>query len=294
MPEYGADRRRLRIVKFRGRKFRGGYHDYVIRRGGLDVYPRLVAAEHRLASRRDRIACGVEGLDALMGGGLERGTSTLIQGAPGAGKSTIAALFAHAAARQGEHAAMFIFDEGRETLLARMAGIGLDLRPTIDGGRLTVQQIDPAELSPGEFAHALRQSVEARGVQLIVIDSLNGYLNSMPEERFLVTQLHEILMYLGQMGVATVLIGAHQGLIGANMKSPVDVSYLADNIMLLRYYEFRAEVRQAISVVKQRAGKHERTIRDFRIDGGGVHVGEPLRQFRGVLTGTPIRDESVG
>jgi circadian clock protein KaiC len=292
LPEYGNDRRRLRVVKFRGRRFRGGYHDYVIRRGGLDVFPRLVAAEHRQASRRDRIPSGIAGLDALMGGGLERGTSTLIQGAPGAGKSTISALFAHAIARAGENAAMFTFDEGRETLLTRMAGIGLDMREAVEDGRIAVTQIDPAELSPGEFASKLRVAAERENVALVVIDSLNGYLNSMPEERFLIIQLHEMLTFLGQMGVATILIGAHQGLIGAYMKSPVDVSYRADNIMLMRYYEFRGEVRQAISVVKQRAGAHERTIRDFQIDGGGVRVGEPLRQFRGVLTGTPTRDEA--
>ncbi|HKY92016.1 MAG TPA: ATPase domain-containing protein [Nevskiaceae bacterium] len=292
VPTYGSDRRRLRVTKMRGRHFRGGFHDYVIRRGGLDVFPRLVAAEHRHESRRDRILSGIPGLDALMGGGLERGTSTLIQGAPGAGKSTIAAVFAHAATRLGEHAALFIFDEGENTLLTRMAGIGLDLRESIASGRMSVQQVDPAELSPGEFAHALRTAVEVKQAQVIVIDSLNGYLNSMPEERFLVTQLHEILMYLGQMGVATILIGAQTGLIGSNMQSPVDVSYLADNVMLMRYYEFQGEVRQAISVVKQRAGAHERTIRDFRISEAGVGVGEPLRQFRGVLTGVPQRDDS--
>jgi circadian clock protein KaiC len=289
-PEYGAERRRLRVVKYRGKEFRGGYHDYMIKRGGLDVYPRLVAAEHRQATSRNTLSSGIKGVDVLLGGGIEEGTSTLIVGPAGTGKSTLAMQFAVAAADRGQPSALFIFDESLNTLVSRATGMGIRLADHIKNRRIIPQEVDPAELSPGEFAHAIRSSVERDHVAIVVIDSLNGYLNAMPEERFLAIQLHELLTYLGQNGIATLLIGAHQGLIGSTMQSPVDASYLADAVILLRYFEVRGEVRQAISVMKKRGGKHERTIREFRLDSDGVHVGEPLTKFHGVLTGVPTYD----
>jgi circadian clock protein KaiC len=288
LPEYGSDRRRLRIVKFRGRKFRGGYHDYAIRTGGLEVFPRLVAAEHRGELKGGRISSGNEALDALLGGGLELGTSTLMAGAPGAGKSTLAAQFVVAAARRGQKSAMFIFDESPATLFSRTSAMGIELAPHVEAGLISVQPVDPAELSPGEFAQTLRAAVEDDGVKIIVIDSINGYLNAMPEDRFLIIQLHELLSYLGQRGVATLIVAAHQGLIGPNMTSPVETSYLADAVILLRYYEADGEVRQAVSIVKKRGGAHERSIRDFQLTARGIHVGDPLRKFRGILTGVPV------
>jgi circadian clock protein KaiC len=287
-PGYGAERRRLIVLKFRGVRFRGGYHDYVIRRGGIEVFPRLIASEHRPSVEMEKLASGLAEMDILLGGGIERGTSTLIVGAAGTGKSSLAAQFVAAAAARGQSSALFIFDESTNTLLTRAAGLGIDLRPYVDDGRVTLQQVDPAELSPGEFAHAIRRAVERQRASIVVIDSLNGYLNAMPEERFLIIQLHELLTYLGQAGVATILIGAHQGLIGGQMITPVDASYLADAVILMRYYETRGEVRQAISVVKKRGGAHERSIRDFRLESGRISVGAPLRDFRGVLTGVPI------
>jgi circadian clock protein KaiC len=286
-PGIGAERRRLLVVKYRGVHFRGGYHDYIIQRGGLRVFPRLVT---RQATRRNgtaRLTGGVPGLDLLLGGGLEPGTSTLVVGSPGTGKSTLAAQFVFRAAERGQAAAMFIFDESLHTLLSRTSQVGIDLRKHVESGRVTIQSVDPVELSPGELAHAIREQVETRNAAIIVLDSLNGYLNAMPEERFLIIQLHELLSYLGQSGVATILIGAHQGLVGATMQAPVDASYLADAIILLRYFEAGGEVRQAISVLKKRGGAHERTIREFNIGADGLRIGEPLRGFRGVLTGVP-------
>jgi circadian clock protein KaiC len=285
-PDYGSERRRLRVVKYRGVRFRGGYHDYVIEPGGIRVFPRLVAAEHRRPIGRGRLASSVPELDALLGGGLEEGTSTLLVGAAGTGKSTLAAQFATAAASRGQRSALFVFDESPGTLMSRCDGLGLAFSSHVEAGRISLQQVDPAELSPGEFVNRIREAVEAES-KIIVIDSLNGYLNAMPGERFLTIQLHELLMYLGQQGVATILIAAHHGMIGGQMNTPVDASYLADSVILLRYFEAAAEVRQAISVVKKRGSKHERTIREFRLD-GGIRVGEPLREFRGILTGVPI------
>lgn len=293
-PEYGAERRRLIVLKYRGVGFRGGFHDYIIRRGGLDVFPRLVAGEHRLPPVAEKLASGIAELDTLLGGGLEHGTSTLIVGAAGAGKSSLASQFVVSAAEKGQKAALFIFDESINTLLTRSAGLGIDLRKHRDAGTVTIKPVNPAELSPGEFAHAIRRAVEREGASVVVIDSLNGYLNAMPEERFLIIQLHELLTYLGQAGVATVLIGAHHGLIGGAMIAPVDASYLADAVILLRYFEARGEVRQAISVVKKRGGAHERTIREFRMEQGRISIGPPLRDFRGVLTGVPVFEAAPG
>ena len=289
-PEYGGERRRLRVVKYRGVRFRGGFHDYKINPGGLHVFPRLVAAEHRQASTRSRLPSDIPELDALLGGGLEDGTSTLVVGAAGTGKSTLAAQFAVAAACRGDHAAMFIFDESPATLTGRCGQLGVDLSTYAASGVVTIQPVDPAELSPGEMVDAIRVAVEERQAKVIVIDSLNGYLNAMPDERHLTIQLHELLMYLGQKGVATILVGAHHGLIGAQMTAPVDASYLADAVILLRYFEARGEVRQAISVMKKRGGKHERSLREFRLEDGRIFVGAPLREFRGVLTGVPTYD----
>ena len=286
--DYGAQRRRLLVVKYRGRSYRGGYHDYKIVRGGLIAYPRLVANEHPRDVIRTKMPSGIAALDDLLGGGLEKGTSTLFVGAPGTGKSTVAVQFALAAARRGECAALYVFDESINTLTTRCAGMGMDLAPWIASGHISLRQVDPAELSPGELVHDIREAVRERGVSVVVIDSLNGYLNAMPDERFLIVQLHELLTYLGQAGVATLMVGAQHGLIGSQMQSPVDASYLADAVVLLRYFESDGEVRQAISVMKKRGGAHERTIRDFRMTAYGLHVGEPLRQFRGILTGVPV------
>ncbi|HUR41879.1 MAG TPA: ATPase domain-containing protein [Verrucomicrobiae bacterium] len=286
-PDFGISRRRLSVIKYRGSAFRGGFHDYLIQRGGLEVYPRLVAAEHRGETSRARLASGVTELDKLMGGGIERGTSTLIQGAAGTGKSTIATLFAVEAASRGEKSAIFMFDESVNTLQTRMAALGKDLRGLVDKGLIHLIPVDPAELSPGELVHSIRQQVEKRQVSIVVIDSLNGYLNSMPDERFLVVQLHELLTYLGQSGVATMLIAAHTGLISSQMSSPVDASYLADAVVLLRYFEVAGQVKQALSVVKMRGGDHERSLREFSTAGSKIRIGEPLRDYQGILTGVP-------
>lgn len=285
-PDYGAERRRVRISKFRGSKFRGGYHDFIIQRGGLKVFPRLVAREHRPPVDLEKMPSGISELDDLLGGGIERGTSTLISGAAGTGKSTLSAQFVWAACERGERCSMFIFDEGMATLQSRAAGLGMDLQKHLASGLLKIQQVDPAELSPGELTFAVRRSVEGGSV-IVVIDSLNGYLNAMPGERYLIVQLHELLSYLGQAGVATVLISAHQGLIGSAMISPVDASYLADAVVLMRYFELDGEVRQAISVMKKRGGEHERSVREFRMANGRISLGLPLRNYRGVLTGVP-------
>ncbi|HEV2763775.1 MAG TPA: ATPase domain-containing protein [Pyrinomonadaceae bacterium] len=286
--DYGAERRRLRVSKLRGSRFRGGFHDFTIKTGGVEVFPRLVAADRRVEFGPESVASGVAELDALLGGGLDRGTATLVLGPAGCGKSSLAAHFAAAAAGRGERAACFIFDEGVNTYLSRAAGLGTDLRAQVEAGRLTVQQVDPAELSPGEFAHAVCSSVEA-GARLVTIDSLNGYLQAMPDERFLTAQMHELLTYLNQQGVVTLMVMAQHGFMGAGMSSPVDVSYLADTVVLLRYFEAAGAIRRAISVVKKRTGRHEDTIRELRLSASrGIEVGAPLTAFRGVLTGVPV------
>jgi circadian clock protein KaiC len=286
-PEYGAERRRLSVLKMRGRQYRGGFHDFRISRGGLIVYPRLIAAEHHTAFASETISSEVPQLDALLGGGLTRGTSTLLMGPAGVGKSTVAIQYAIAAAHRGEKATLFIFDESIAAMLQRASSLGLDLEQQIAAGSIYVQQVDPAELSPGEFVYLVRQTVERDGSRILIIDSLNGYLNAMPEERFLLIQLHELFSYLGQRGVTTLLLVAQHGLIGQDMQTPVDASYLADAVILLRYYEVRGEVRQAVSVMKKRTGMHERTIRELRVGQQGIQVSQPLSTFQGVLNGRP-------
>ncbi|NOT24961.1 MAG: AAA family ATPase [Acidobacteria bacterium] len=292
-PEYGSERRRLLVIKYRGVAFRGGYHDCVITRAGLVVFPRLIAAEHRPTATMEKLPSGIEQLDSLLGGGIERGTSTLVVGAAGTGKSTLAGQFVASAAARGQKAAMFIFDESINTLLTRNSGLGIDLHRHIAAGQVTIQQIDPAELTPGQFVHNIRRAVEQDQASIVVIDSLNGYLNAMPEEHYLIVQLHELLTYLGQASVATLLIGAQQGLVGSQMTTPVDASYLADSVILMRYFETRGELRQAISVVKKRGGAHERSIREFRLEKGRISVGPPLKEFRGVLTGVPALEQGA-
>ena len=284
--DYGGERRRVRIVKYRGRAFRGGMHDYKIQRGGLHVYPSLVAAESRIITQPEQLKSGVEAIDVLLGGGLEEGTSTLLSGPPGTGKSSLAAQFVAAAAERGQPTAMFLFEEATSNLLNRTDGLGMPVRKHHASGLLTIQQVDPAELSPGEFVAAVCSAAD-NGARVIVIDSVNGYLNAMPDERFLITHLHELLTYLGQHRVVTILVGVQRGMLGGQMSTAVDVSYLADNVMTLRYYEHNGEVRQAVSVFKKRGSLHERTIRQFCLSSHGIQVGEILRGFRGILTGVP-------
>jgi circadian clock protein KaiC len=284
--EYGAERRRLSVTKMRGIEFRGGYHDFTIKRGGLAIYPRLVAAEHHKEFHGERVGSGSEGLDALLGGGLDRGTSALFIGGAGVGKSTAALAYAVSAAERGENAVLFAFDEGVATIFARAHGLGISLRPHVEAGRIDIRQIDPAEMSPGEFAALMRDAVEKHCARVVIIDSLNGYLNAMPNEKYLILQMHELLSYLNQLGVVTILVLAQHGLTGP-MQTPLDVSYLSDNVIMLRYFEAFGEVRRAFSVVKKRSGGHEHAIREFRLGKGGLVVGPPLKDFRGIFTGTP-------
>ena len=293
-PAYGSERRRLCVVKHRATTYRGGFHDFAIRKEGVLVFPRPVAVLDRRASTRESLGSGIEGLDRLLGGGIQRGTSTLVAGPPGTGKSSLAMQLVAAASQRGERSAVFLFDESPTTLLTRARGLAIPLEEDVAAGRLYLRQVDPAELAPGEFASDVLAEVRSGGATLVVIDSLNGYLHAMPEEKFLIAQLHELLTCLSQLGVATVLISVQHGLIGP-ADSPIDASYLADTVVQLRYFELDGEVRQAISVTKKRGGQHERTIREFLLQPGGIHVGEPLRQFRGVLTGIPERlDPSRG
>jgi circadian clock protein KaiC len=285
-PDYGAARRRLRIVKLRGVKFRGGWHDYTITTGGLCVFPRLIAAEHRAGFDATVAPSGVAELDTLLGGGVELGTSMMIMGPAGCGKTTIAMQFAVAAARRGEHAALFLFDENTHTMLARAKGTGMDLASAVEQKKISMRQIDPAELPPGEFVSLVREMVERQNARVVVIDSLNGYVNAMPAERYLTVHMHELLTYLSQRGVLTILVMAQYGLMG-RMESPFDLSYLSDTVVLLRYFEAHGAVNQAISVMKKRTGAHERTIRQYTITSQGVCIGPPLKDFHGVLTGVP-------
>lgn len=284
--DYGAERRRLRVVKMRGIGFRGGYHDFTIGTGGLRIFPRLVAAEHHTPFVGEFVSSGNAEIDKLLGGGLERGTNALVIGAAGVGKSSLALTYAIAAAGRGEHAVFFAFDEGRGTLEARARTLGLPFQDAVDTGLIHYQQIDPAELSPGEFAAVVRNSVERDGARVVVIDSLNGYLSAMPDERFLILQMHELLSYLDQQGVLTILVLAQHGLVGP-METPLDISYLSDAVIMLRYFEAGGSVRRALSVVKKRSGRHEHTIREFGLSAQGISVGPPLTNFRGVFSGTP-------
>jgi circadian clock protein KaiC len=292
-PDYGIARRRLRALKLRGVKFREGYHDYTIETGGLRVFPRLVAAEHHNPFNREPISSGLSEFDFLLGGGLDRGTTALILGTAGTGKSTLALQYAGQMASQGEPGIIFAFDETREIMLARARGLGLDLERHVNSGLVTIQQVDPAELSPGEFAARIRRHVD-EGCRLIVIDSINGYLNAMPGEHYLNSQLHELSSYLNQQGALTILIMAQHGLVAA-AESPADLSYLSDAVIYLRYFEAAGEVKQSVAVIKKRTGHHEKTIREFRLESGrGIRVGEPLAGFHGLLTGMPIFHGAAG
>ncbi|KKW91493.1 MULTISPECIES: ATPase domain-containing protein [Sphingobium] len=285
-PGYGPERRRLRVIKYRGRSVRGGFHDFVIGRGGVRVFPRLVSAEHKSSFVRDILKSDSDELDALLGGGIDRGSSVLVLGPAGTGKSLLTLIFASAAVARGEKAAMFVFDEEIGLLFNRAKGLGIDMQAMTDGGSLTVEQVDAAELSPGEFSQRVRHCVERHGVRTVIIDSLNGYQSAMPEENALVLHMHELLQYLNRQGATTFLTVAQHGLVG-DMKSPVDVTYLADTVILLRYFEALGRVRRAMSVIKKRTGSHEDTIREFRIGEYGIRLGEPLVGFQGVLRGVP-------
>ena len=285
--EYGAERRRLRVLKLRGQRFRGGFHDFTIQTGGIVAYPRLVAAEHEIVPAEGFLSSGNTEFDQLIGGGPDRGTSTLLVGPAGVGKSVLCTQYAVAAAERGEKVATYLFDERMRTFMARAKGLGMRLDAAIASGNLNVQQIDPAEISPGQFAHEVCRSVETHGTSLVIIDSLSGYMNAMPGEQLLSIHLHELLSYLTQRGVTTLLTLAQHGPFAHSSSQGAEISYLTDGIVLLRYFEASGQVRQAISVLKKRSGGHEQTIREFRIGEGGFRVGEPLRTFQGVLTGVP-------
>lgn len=284
--DFGAARRRLQVQKMRGSDFRAGYHDLVIRRGGLHVFPRLVAAEHHAPFAGAPVPSGLPELDALFGGGPLRGTCTLVSGPAGSGKTAIALQYIAAAAARGERSVLYEFDERIGTLMTRAAKQGIDLQALVDSGHLLLRQVDPTEISPGEFSAMLRHEVERENVRLVVIDSLNGYETAMPQEKQLVLQIHEMLSYLNQQGVATLLISAQQGLVGS-MQSSLSISYIADAVLLLRYFEAGGEVRKALAVIKNRGGGHENAIRELRIDQNGLRIGAPLTAFQGILTGTP-------
>ncbi|MEW9856636.1 ATPase domain-containing protein [Novosphingobium sp. M1R2S20] len=295
-PEYGAERRRLRVIKYRGRRFRGGFHDFSIETGGVRVFPRLVSAEHKGSFERTVLGTGIAEFDALLGGGVERGSSVLILGPAGTGKSIMTLTFIKNAIERGERAAMFVFDEELGLLIERAKGLGIDLQAMVDQGSLVLQQVDAAELTPGEFSERVRVCVETHGARTVVLDSLNGYQAAMPGEHALVLHVHELLQYLNRQGATTFLTVAQHGLVG-DMKTPVDVTYLADTVILLRYFEAVGRVRRAVSVVKKRTGPHEDTIREYRIGGRGLTLGPPVANFQGVLRGVPIlvaNSEPVG
>jgi circadian clock protein KaiC len=286
-PAYGAERRRLRVVKYRGVKFRGGYHDATITTGGMNVFPRLVASEYRSNLSRSRNSSGIAALDQLLGGGIEAGSSTLILGPAGTGKSLVAIVFLVAAIARGEKAALFVFDEELGLLLGRMKQLGFDLEEMRRSGKLFIEQVDAAELSPGEFAHRVRQRVDQDQIKTVVIDSLNGYQSAMPEENSLILHIHELLQYLNRQGAATFMTVAQHGLVN-EIRPPIDITYLADTVILLRYFETVGHVRRAMSVIKKRMGSHETTIREYRIDQRGLTIGAPLDAFQGVLSGVPV------
>jgi circadian clock protein KaiC len=284
--EYGGVRRRLSVVKVRGTKYTTGYHDYVIETGGIQVFPRLIAAQHRRSHVPFTISSGLSELDVLLGGGLSSATSTLITGPSGSGKSCLAGCYLYAAAEAGQHATAFIFEESRQTFLDRMAGIGMDLSGHVNKETVTVHRIDPAELSPGEFAAKVREEAEHKHAKVVVIDSLDSYFNAVPNERFLLVHMHEILSYLAEYDVVSILTSNEVGTQGPS-HSTTDASYLADTLILLRYFEYDGAVKKAISVIKHRKRPHEQTIRDFQITSRGIHIGQALDGFRGVLSGNP-------
>lgn len=286
-PDYGKSRRRMRVMKMRGVPFSEGYHDYIIETGGLRVFPRLVAAEHHFDFQRGCVPSGCSAFDALLGGGLDRGTTTLIMGPAGTGKSTLALQYACSMARRGERSLVFTFDETRDTMLARAESLGLGLEQHIRSGHVEIQQVDPAEISPGEFAGRIQEGIKD-DAKLVVVDTLNGYLNAMPGEQYLANQLHELSAYLNQQGMVTIFTLAQHGLVAA-FEAPVDLSYLADTVVSLRYFEAGGAVKKAISVIKKRSGQHEETIREFALETGkGIRIGEPLKDFQGVLSGAPL------
>lgn len=285
--EYGAERRRLQVMKLRGLRFRGGFHDFRIATGGLGVFPRLRLDHGGEVSEPALIKSGSAEMDKLLGGGLQPGTSLLITGPAGAGKSVLASQYACAAVMRGERVQFFLFDERLSTFHLRGKGLGLDVETPVADGRLRLRQVEPTELSPGEFANEVMCAVEEDGVRLVIIDSLNGYLQSMPEERLLPIQVHELLSYLATRGVACIMTLVQRGIFGSALDESAEISYLADAVVLLRYFEVSGSVRQAVSVVKKRSGDHERTIRESRVQRGGLHIGDPLREFQGVLTGVP-------
>jgi len=285
--EYGTTRRQIHIVKMRGVPFQDGRHDFVIHTGGLELYPRL-SANNALRTIHDGPAeSGSSQLDALLGGGLDRGSSTLLLGPAGCGKTTLCSHYLMTGLNRGEQVACYLFEESRETFLRRSAGFGMDFEPHLDSGKLKLVEIDIGGLSPGEFSARVRRVVEQNDARFVVIDSLNGYLNGMPSERFLLIHMHELLAYLGQKGVVTLLTIAQHGMLGSSMLTPIDVSFLADTVILLRFFEAAGMVRQAISVVKKRRGPHERTLRELKMVPTGIQVGEVLQDFEGVLTGVP-------
>ena len=293
VPQYGASRRRLAVHKVRGAIYRGGYHDFAIHKGGLAVYPRLVAAEHRQKFVAENMPSGVEGLDAMLGGGLARGTSNLFTGPPGSGKSTLALTYAVAAAARGEKVLIFTFDESLNVLQERARGLNLDWEKYTEGGLIRTTQVDPAELSPGELTWRVQKAVIEEKVRFVYLDSLNGYLHAMGEERSLNLQLHELLTFLNQQGVITILVLSPQGFLG-QMQSPIDLTYLADTVLALRFFESNGAVHKAVSVIKKRTGRHEHTIRELSLDRSAITVGPPLEHFRGVLTGVPVIAQTVG
>ena len=294
--EYGGARRRLIVDKMRGLRFMEGYHDFAIQPGGIVVYPRMVASVNKSMHRKESneeppravARSGIEELDTLLGGGVHYGTSTLVMGPAGSGKSTLVTQYALYLARTGQRAACYVFEETRENFLERARGLGMDLRNELDSGHLTIEQIDPAEMSPGEFAQTVRDAVENRGVSVVLVDSLNGYLNAMPSETFLLIQMHELLTYLNMRGVLTMMTLAQHGLLGSAMSSPVDLTYLADTVIVLRYFEAFGKVMQALAVIKKRTGGHEHSIRQFHLTSKGIQIGDPLKDFEGVLTGVPV------
>lgn len=285
--DFGAARRRLQVQKIRGVDFVAGFHDFEIRTGGLEVFPRLIAAEHHKPYVGEPTPSGIPELDALVNGGPLRGTCTLITGPAGTGKTTLSLQYVDASCKRGERTVIYEFDERIGTMLARAKAMGIDLEAYIEKELLEIVQVDPAEISPGEFAWMIRRQVEGRKARLVVFDSLNGYLAAMPQEEQLVLQMHELLSYLNQQGVVTILINPQSGLLGTMATGGLNISYVADTVVLIRFFEAAGRMRKAISIIKNRGGAHEDTIRELRIDSGGVRVGQPLTEFTGVLTGTP-------